>query len=218
MDSARKAYAKTLTINHYSPEKVPWRRLGQYLYRIVEDGTNTQMRLAAIESLLPPRTMGPVFHFHEMHDEGFLIKSGTVRFHSPGRPDVDAKAGDMVVIPIRLPHRFSNPFDEEAVFVNTITPGFFVRYFEHLEELIGEGIELTPEVNKAALLRFATLPLDHATIEQLEAESRESFQETQNGKLTNGEANGGAPKTPAIPELDLANKGGKGVSEYGVPV
>lgn len=30
--------------------------------------------------------------------------------------------------------------------MNTITPGFFVRYFEHLEELIGEGTVLTPKV------------------------------------------------------------------------
>ena len=176
------------------------------------------MRLAAIESLLPPRTMGPVFHFHEMHDEGFFIKTGTVRFHSPGRPDIDAKAGDLVTIPIRLPHRFSNPFDEETIFVNTITPGFFVRYFEYLEELIGEGKELTPEVNRAALMRFATVPLSHEQVEQLEEESRGGIREAKNGELTNGGANGVTTKGGAVPELDVAADGGKGVSEYGVPV
>ena len=183
------------------------------------------MRLAAIESLLPPRTTGPVFHFHEMHDEGFFIKQGTVRFHSPGRPDVDAKAGDMVTIPIRLPHRFSNPFDEEAIFANTITPGFFVRYFEYLEELIGEDVELTPEVNRAALMRFATIPLSNEQAEVL-AKERKAFEESQagvveNGKLLNGEANGevnGVPKkVSALPE-DVAANGGHGVSEYGVRV
>jgi hypothetical protein len=76
-----------------------------------------------------------------------------------------------VVVPIRLPHRFSNPFDEEAVFVNTITPGFFVRYFEHLEELIGEGKVLTPEVNKAALRRFATVPVSQEDIDDIESKS-----------------------------------------------
>ena len=176
------------------------------------------MRLAAIESLLPPRTTGPVFHFHEMHDEGFFIKTGTVRFHSPGRPDIDAKAGDLVTIPIRLPHRFSNPFDEETIFVNTITPGFFVRYFEHLEEMIGEGVELTPEVNRAALMRFATIPLSHDQVVQLEEESKGVGQNAQNGKSTHGGTDGIAPKTAAVPELDVAANGGKGVSEYGVPV
>jgi hypothetical protein len=91
-------------------------------------------------------------------------QKGRVRFHSPGRPSVDAKAGDFVTVPVRLPHKFSNPFDEEAVFINTITPGFFVRYFEHLEELIGNGTVLTPEVNIAALKRFATVPLSEADI------------------------------------------------------
>ncbi|EEU40201.1 uncharacterized protein NECHADRAFT_76237 [Fusarium vanettenii 77-13-4] len=166
MDSATEAYAETLRINHFKPEEVPWRRLGQYLWRPIEDGSNTQYRLAVIESLLPPKSDGPVFHFHEMHDEGFY--KGTVRFHSPGRPDVDCKAGEMLTIPIRLPHKFSNPFDEEAVFINTATPGFFIRYFEHLEALIGSGKELTPEANIAALRRFATIPLSEEDVKRLE--------------------------------------------------
>ncbi|RSL78959.1 hypothetical protein CEP51_007753 [Fusarium floridanum] len=166
MDSATEAYAETLRINHFKPEEVPWRRLGQYLWRPIEDGSNTQHRLAVIESLLPPKSDGPVFHFHEMHDEGFY--KGTVRFHSPGRPDIDCKAGEMLTIPIRLPHKFSNPFDEEAVFINTATPGFFIRYFEHLEALIGSGKELTPEANIAALRRFATIPLSEEDVKRLE--------------------------------------------------
>ncbi|RSL51908.1 hypothetical protein CEP53_008264 [Fusarium sp. AF-6] len=168
MDSATEAYAETLRINHFKPEEVPWRRLGQYLWRPIEDGSNTQHRLAVIESLLPPKSDGPVFHFHEMHDEGFYVKKGTVRFHLPGRPDIDCKAGEMLTIPIRLPHKFSNPFDEEAVFINTATPGFFIRYFEHLEALNGSGKELTPEANIAALRRFATIPLSEEDVKRLE--------------------------------------------------
>lgn len=77
----------------------------------------------------------------------------------------------MVTVPIRLPHRFSNPFDEEAVFINTITPGFFVRYFSYLEELIGDGAQLTPEVNRAALMRFATVPLGNPDLYLFSEES-----------------------------------------------
>ena len=54
------------------------------------------------------------------------------------------------------------------MFINTITPGFFVRYFEVLEEMIGEGTKLTPEVNVAALKRFATVPLTDDMIKQFE--------------------------------------------------
>ncbi|KAM0432840.1 hypothetical protein ACHAPT_004542 [Fusarium lateritium] len=178
MDSDTEAYAQTLRINHFKPEEVPWRRLGQYLWRPIEDGSNTQHRLAVIESLLPPKSDGPVFHFHEMHDEGFY--KGTVRFHSPGRPDVDCKAGEMLTIPIRLPHKFSNPFDEEAVFINTATPGFFIRYFEHLEALIGSGKELTPEVNMAALRRFATIPLSEEEVKRLEDAAAAKKEEKSN--------------------------------------
>jgi hypothetical protein len=48
-------------------------------YRILEDGSQTQYRLCVIESLLPPRSDGPVFHFHEMHDEGFYVTVRTPR-------------------------------------------------------------------------------------------------------------------------------------------
>lgn len=78
------------------------------------------------------------------------------------------KAGEFLTVPVRLPHKFSNPFDEEAVFINTATPGFFIRYFEYLEELIGNGTELTPEINQEALLRFATIPLKDQEVKRLE--------------------------------------------------
>lgn len=43
------------------------------LYRVLEDGTHTQNRLGIIESLIPAHSQGPIFHYHEMHDEGFII-------------------------------------------------------------------------------------------------------------------------------------------------
>ncbi|KAK4959982.1 hypothetical protein LTR10_002871 [Elasticomyces elasticus] len=172
MDKTQQEYIKSLKVGHVRPSEVPWRRLGQYLYRVLEDGSQTQMRLCMIESLIPPHSDGPVFHWHEMHDEGFIVTKGKIRFHVLGGQTIDAQAGDIITVPIRLPHKFSNPFDEDGVFINTITPGFFVRYFEHLEALIGEGKVLTPEVNMAALKRFATIPVDEAAINQLIAESK----------------------------------------------
>ncbi|WPH01315.1 Hypothetical protein R9X50_00415400 [Acrodontium crateriforme] len=167
VDKGTGNYSKTLSIGHASPSKIPWRFLGQYKYRILEDGSQTQYRLCIIESAIPPLSDGPVFHFHEMHDEGFYVTKGKVRFHTPGQ-HIDAGPGDLVTVPIRLPHKFSNPFDEEAVFINTITPGFFVRYFEYLEEMIGDGKTLTREVNMEALKRFATVPLTDAMVKQFE--------------------------------------------------
>lgn len=101
MDAKHEAYAATLNVNHFKPGDVPWRRLGQCEYtslqalsvllfgiqdvqltilphlsdfwRPIEDGSNTQYRLAVIESLIPPKSDGPIVHFHEMHDEGFFV-------------------------------------------------------------------------------------------------------------------------------------------------
>ncbi|KAL8901487.1 MAG: hypothetical protein Q9207_005169 [Kuettlingeria erythrocarpa] len=168
VDKGTNNYSQTLSVGHASPEKNPWRSLGQYKYRVLEDGTRTQYRLGVIESLIPPNSHGPVFHFHEMHDEGFYVTKGKVRFHIPGREPLDAGPGEFVTVPVRLPHKFSNPFEEEAVFICTMTPGFYVRYFEYMEEMVGEGTTLTPEVNMAAMKRFATMPLTEDMVKQFE--------------------------------------------------
>ena len=98
-----------------------------------------------------------------MHDEIFLTTEGTMRFHLPpeeaGQPEktIDAKLGDLVTVPIRAPHTFSNPFDEQAKFLNTYTPAFYINYFKMLGELIAEGENMTPDKNKLAMASFATV-------------------------------------------------------------
>lgn len=132
-------------------------RIGHHLVgRIMEDGSNTDNRLGMIELTLAPHASGPVPHWHEMHDETFLVTKGTVRFHgAAGVRDfegrdvrgekeddeaeevfVDAKEGDYVVIGTRAPHTFSNPTGEEAVFVNTLTPAFYVNYFKMMAAMM----------------------------------------------------------------------------------
>ncbi|MCJ1337489.1 hypothetical protein MMC09_002771 [Bachmanniomyces sp. S44760] len=135
----------------------------------MEDGSHTDNRLGAVELTVPRHTTGPPAHWHEMHDESFLVTHGTIRFHSPGKPDVDAKAGDYVVVPTRAPHTFSNPFGEEGRFFNTFTPAFYVQYFKLLslfssEEGGKEGKEegggLSREVSARAMARYATIIVD----------------------------------------------------------
>ena len=170
LDTTTINYMKTLRLKHFRSNSVPWRSMGQYKYRIIEDGTSTQDRLSVVESWILPKSHGPIFHFHEMHDETFYVTKGKVRFHSPGRSPIDAEGGDMIVVPTRMPHRFSNPFEEEAKFVSTNTPSHYARYFYYLEYLIGEGNVLTPEVNKEAMRRFATVPLEEEDLKLLERE------------------------------------------------
>ncbi|OKL62215.1 hypothetical protein UA08_02882 [Talaromyces atroroseus] len=142
--------------------------LGTMTLRVMEDGSNTDMRLSSVELIVPPNTRGPPPHWHEMHDETFLITKGTIRFHiPPAGPDgkrkpaeiIDAQAGDYVVVPTRSPHTFSNPTDAEARFFNTFTPAFYINYFKLLAELSDEARPLTKEANQRAMAYYATLPV-----------------------------------------------------------
>jgi len=134
-------------------------KLGPITCRVLEDGSRTDNRIGVAEFTLPPRSMGPPAHWHEMHDEMFLTTKGTVRFHIPNKPDVDAATGDFLSVPVRAPHTFSNPFDEEAVFFNTYTPAFYINYFKLLGSMIEEGGQMTPERNLKAMANYATLPV-----------------------------------------------------------
>ena len=130
-------------------------RIGHNLtLRVMEDGSNTDNRLGMAELIIAPHAPGPLAHWHEMHDETFLVTKGTVRFHGAGVKDfkgakvavgedegemdgfVDAKEGDYIVIGTKAPHTFSNPGSEEARFVNTFTPAFYVNYFKMMEGLM----------------------------------------------------------------------------------
>jgi len=116
---------------------------------------------------MPPKTPGPPPHWHEMHDETFFVTQGKVRFHvpEPGNPGkdkkiTDASAGDYMVVPIRAPHTFSNPFDEEAKIFFTTTPSFYINYFKLLSTLGEAGKPMPAEVNMTAMALYATTLVD----------------------------------------------------------
>ena len=97
-----------------------------------------------------------------MHDETFLVTKGAVHFKTSGlkesQSDIEAKAGDYVVVPVRAPHTFANPYDEEARIFNTFTPAFYVNYFKLLSDLAKDGA-LTPEIMRHAMASYATIPV-----------------------------------------------------------
>lgn len=167
--------------------------------RIMEDGSNTDNRLGMIELTLAPHASGPPAHWHEMHDETFLVTKGTVRFYGAGVKDVegktvvvvggragedvevekdgsgekrkdgekeeeevylDAKEGDYIVIGMRAPHTFSNPTGEEAKFVNTLTPAFYVNYFKMMAEMM----QVCPLLLFPLSLLMQSIPLIQSTI------------------------------------------------------
>lgn len=102
-----------------------------------------------------------------MHDETFFVTKGTIRFHVPDtdkpgedKEVVDAKAGDYMVVPIRAPHTFSNPADEESRVFFTSTPSFYINYFKLLSQLAEPDKPLPAEVSLTAMSMFATMLVD----------------------------------------------------------
>lgn len=131
--------------------------IGPLRLEILEDGRNTDRRIATIRIHVPPHTPGPQQHWHQMHDETFLVEKGVATFTS--RTDkIVAQEGDYVVVPTCAPHTFANEGEEECVLVNTFTPAFYVDYFRVMAAMVEEnGGEMTREIGKVAMERYATL-------------------------------------------------------------
>ncbi|KAJ0383765.1 hypothetical protein COL922a_009796 [Colletotrichum nupharicola] len=132
-------------------------KLGLITCRVLEDGSRTSLK-------------GPLPHWHEMHDETFLTTKGTIRYHIP-KPDgtediIDAKEGDYVTVPVRAPHTFSNPTDQEAKFYNTYTPAYYINYFKLLGTYVKEGKPISPKEHLDAMSNYATIPVPRKYMEK----------------------------------------------------
>lgn len=134
-------------------------RLGPVRLDILEDGRNTDNRIGALYITIPPKTPGPPQHWHQMHDETFLVFQGTGTFYTRDQK-LEAKAGDYVVVPTHAPHTFGNESEtEQLIIYNTFTPAFYVNYFRLMQKMIEEqgAAGLTKEISQAAMAAYATI-------------------------------------------------------------
>jgi quercetin dioxygenase-like cupin family protein len=95
------------------------------LATIKASATETAGQLSALEILAPPGASSPL-HIHHAEDEGFLILDGEVTFEV-GDAVVEAKAGDWLIGPRDVPHRFVVGPNGARMFW-TLTPGGFDRF------------------------------------------------------------------------------------------
>jgi mannose-6-phosphate isomerase-like protein (cupin superfamily) len=124
--------------------------------RIIEDGSHTGHRLGLIEATVPPGPAMPPQHVHRDHDEVFIVTQGKLRFTS-GAESFDAEAGSCVTVPPATPHTFSNPFDEPAKFICTLTPDLYIEYFRDLSRLpVDEQGLLSPADIGRTMAKYAT--------------------------------------------------------------
>ncbi|KAF4820852.1 hypothetical protein CGCSCA4_v009033 [Colletotrichum siamense] len=134
--------------------------LGPMTIYIYEDGSNTDNRIGCMTLGLPPGTSGPPMHWHRFHDECFFVTKGTIRFKTP-EGDVDAKEGELMVVPPRAIHTFANPSETEpAEFFMTSTPGYYMDYFRMMGKSIEEGKKLSRENTAHLMALFGTFPPD----------------------------------------------------------
>ncbi|KAH7407050.1 hypothetical protein DE146DRAFT_676312 [Phaeosphaeria sp. MPI-PUGE-AT-0046c] len=145
-------------VNFVSAKSGEILKLGHITCRILEDGSRTDNRLGSAEFTLPPNTAGPPAHWHEMHEETFLVTAGVIRFHAADGVCHDAHLNDYVTAPIRAPHTFSNPTDQESRVFITFTPAFYIDYFKILAELSKSDTKMSKEKNLEVMSRFATMP------------------------------------------------------------
>lgn len=131
-------------------------QIGSTRIRVLEDGSRTDNRIGAFASMLPAGVSGPPQHRHLMHDETFLVTSGTLRFNL-GDAHQDAGVGDYVVVPVGAPHTFANVSGAPVEFFSTFTPAYYVNYFREIAALSAEG-RPSPEAALAVMLRYATVP------------------------------------------------------------
>jgi len=93
---------------------------------------------------------------HHEHEEVFIVTAGKVRFTS-GHDSIDVDAGTVVVVPIGVPHTFSNPFQEMAVFIGTMMPDLYIQYFRDLGQLpVDQQGMLDPADIARTMARYAT--------------------------------------------------------------
>lgn len=124
--------------------------------RIIEDGSHTEHRLGLIEATVPPGPAIPPQHIHHHHDEVFIVVAAKLRFTS-GAESFDVEAGSCVTVPPGTPHTFSNPFDEPARFICTLTPDLYIEYFRDLARApLDEQGMLRPADIARTMSKYAT--------------------------------------------------------------
>ena len=129
--------------------------MGPIRLNVLEDGTSTRGTMAIAEFTFPPHSPSPFPHVHHAHEEGFYVLEGELEFKVDGEI-VRASAGSFVMVPIGVPHTFSNPGNTPARFLNTFTPPQYISYFEEMSELVSKSGPPTPEQGKTIMARYDT--------------------------------------------------------------
>src|SRR5690242_10719596 len=134
-------------------------RLGGIVLRFLIDGPSTGAGMTMFEMTVAPGAGMPVPHHHVGFDESGYGVSGRLRFMLEGQSR-DVGEGDLVWIERGKVHAFSNPFDEPAKVLCTITPGVLgAQYFREIRELLAGGGPPDVKAMAAVMLKYGLVPV-----------------------------------------------------------
>ena len=134
-------------------------RIGGIGLRFLVDGTVTDAGVTMFEMTVAPGAGMPLPHHHVGFDESGYGVSGRLRFMLEGA-SIDTGPGDFVWIERGKVHGFTNPFDEPAKVLCTITPGLLgAEYFREIRELLAGGGPPDPKAMGAVMLKYGLVPV-----------------------------------------------------------
>jgi quercetin dioxygenase-like cupin family protein len=123
------AYAGQILENPVSGERIIFRKTS----------ADTDGELLAFELFLAPDGHVPGAHVHPQQEERFEVVKGTMKFRK-GLKTVIARAGDTVVVPPGVVHRFDNAGEEPAHVLVEVRPALRMeQLFETATALAREG-------------------------------------------------------------------------------
>jgi quercetin dioxygenase-like cupin family protein len=123
------AYAGKIIENPVSGERI----------KFIQTAADTGGELLAIELELAADGKVPGMHVHPLQEERFDVLAGTLRFRL-GHKRITARAGDVVVVPAGVPHKFANAGDEAAVVNVEVRPALCMEdLFETAVKLARDG-------------------------------------------------------------------------------
>lgn len=118
---------------------------------------------AQLDYLAPVAWAGPAPHVHDSTHEQFLVLEGELSLYS-GEEKIVLQAGQSVLVPPGVPHRFTNEAETPVRFLVTVSPAGLEQYFAAVAELaasFGAWPPATPEQRQQVAdlaSRFDTRP------------------------------------------------------------